>query len=62
MSLTLSVVCPIYNEERYIAKCIDTILGQDFSHNDWEILFVDGMSTDRTREIVREYSAKYSIA
>lgn len=61
MSLTLSVVCPIYNEERYIAKCIDTILGQDFSHNDWEILFVDGMSTDRTREIVREYSAKYSF-
>lgn len=61
MSLTLSVVCPIYNEEKYIAKCIDSILEQDFPHDDWEILFVDGMSTDKTRDIISSYSAKYSF-
>lgn len=59
MSLTLSVVCPIYNEEKYIAKCIDSILKQDFPKNDLEILFVDGMSSDKTREIVENYSKKY---
>ncbi len=57
--LTLSVVCPIYNEEKYIGQCIHSILEQDFPHNDMEILFVDGMSTDKTRDIVREYSGKY---
>lgn len=55
----LSVICPIYNEEKYIAKCIDSILAQDYPKDDLEVIFVDGMSSDRTREIVAEYSAKY---
>lgn len=55
----LSVICPIYNEEKYIAKCIDSILAQDYPKDDLEVIFVDGMSTDRTREIVAEYTAKY---
>ena len=57
--MTLSVVCPIYNEEKYIAQFLDSILKQDFSQNDMEILLVDGMSTDRTRDIVAEYIAQY---
>lgn len=52
----LSVVCPIYNEERYIGSCIESILSQDYPKADLEVLFVDGMSTDRTREIVGEYA------
>lgn len=55
----LSVICPIYNEEKYIAKCIDSILAQDYPNDDLEIIFADGMSTDRTREIVAEYASKY---
>lgn len=55
----LSVICPIYNEEKYIVGCIESILQQDYPRNDLEVLFVDGMSTDRTREIVTEYTSKY---
>lgn len=55
----LSVVVPIYNEEKYIAQCIDSILSQDYPKDNLEILFVDGRSTDNTREIVNEYSFKY---
>lgn len=55
----LSVVVPIYNEEKYIAQCIDSILSQDYPKDDLEILFVDGMSTDKTREIVKVYIKKY---
>ena len=55
----LSVICPIYNEEKYIAKCIESILEQDYPKENLEVIFVDGMSTDRTREIVSEYSEKY---
>lgn len=51
----LSVICPIYNEEKYIGKCIESIMQQDYPKNDLEVLFVDGMSTDKTRIIVEEY-------
>ena len=57
----LSVVCPIYNEEKYIAKCINSLLQQDYPKDDLEILFVDGMSKDNTRSIVLKFSAKYSF-
>lgn len=55
----ISVICPIYNEEKYIAKCIDSIFAQDYSHDDMEVLLVDGMSNDKTREIVNNYISKY---
>ena len=55
----LTVICPILNEEKYIAKCIDSILEQDYPKDDLEILFVDGMSRDKTREIVAELATKY---
>lgn len=55
----LSVICPIYNEEKYIAKCIDSMLEQDYPKEDLEIILVDGMSTDKTRSIVEEYTSKY---
>ncbi len=51
----LSVICPIYNEEKYIARCIESIMAQDYPKDDLEVLFVDGMSTDRTREIIASY-------
>ncbi|MBE6311000.1 MAG: glycosyltransferase family 2 protein [Bacteroidales bacterium] len=57
----LSIVCPIYNEEKYIAKCIDSILAQDFPKDNLEVIFVDGMSNDKTREIVKEYISKFSF-
>lgn len=55
----LSVICPIYNEEKYIRPCIDSILLQDYPCDDMEVFFVDGMSTDRTRKIVAEYTMRY---
>ena len=54
----LSVICPIYNEEKYVAKCLDSIQGQDYPQDDLEVLFVDGMSADRTREIIQSYQAQ----
>lgn len=51
----LSVICPIYNEEKYIARCIESIMAQDYPKGDLEVLFVDGMSKDRTREIIASY-------
>lgn len=57
--MTLSVICPIYNEEKYIAQFLDSLLNQDYPNNDLEILLVDGMSKDNTRGIVSDYTSKY---
>ena len=57
--MTLSVICPIYNEERYIRGCIESVLAQDFPHDDLEVIFADGMSTDGTRDIVASYAAAH---
>lgn len=54
----ISVICPIYNEEKYIGRCIESIMQQDYPKEDMEVLFVDGMSKDRTREIIASYQSK----
>ena len=55
----VSVVMPVYNEERYIGKCIESLLEQDYPKEQMEWIFVDGMSQDRTVEILKEYQAQY---
>lgn len=54
----LSVICPIYNEEKYIANFLDSLLQQDYPKDELEILLVDGMSRDKTREIIATYIEK----
>ena len=57
--ITVSIICPIYNEERFIEACIRSILAQDLPSQQWELLLVDGMSTDRTRDIIAPYLKQY---
>ena len=59
MTKTVSVVLPVHNEEKYISRCLDSILAQDFPCDQLEIWVVDGMSDDGTREILRRYAEKY---
>lgn len=55
----ISVVMPVYNEEKYIENCIDSLLLQDYPQESTEWIFVDGMSSDRTRELIGAYIEKY---
>lgn len=55
----LSVICPVYNEVKYIDVCIRSILLQDYPKARLEVLFVDGMSRDGTRSIIQDYAKKY---
>lgn len=55
---TISVVVPMRNEERHIGECLESILRQDYPPAKVEILVVDGMSEDRSREIVCDFASK----
>lgn len=49
------------NEHRFIAHCLDSILANDYPRSRLEILVIDGMSTDDSREIVQSYSDTHSF-
>lgn len=57
----VSIVVPCRNEEKYIEKCLDSILGNDYLKDKLEILVVDGFSTDKTKEIAKEFTQRYSF-
>lgn len=52
----VSVLTPAYNAEKYIAESIESILSQTFA--DFEFIIIDDCSTDKTWDIIQEYSYK----
>ena len=58
MNPKISVIIPVYNVEKYLAECIESILNQTF--NDIEILIIDDCSTDNSYKIMEEYAKKDS--
>ena len=50
---------PIYNEEKYISDCINSLLEQDYPKENMEWIFVDGGSNDKTIETIRLFQQKY---
>ena len=55
----VSVVVPVRNEEKFIGKCVESLLNGTYPKDKLEILVVDGMSEDETRKIVERYERKY---
>ena len=56
----LSFIIPVYNVEKYVAECLDSLLDQDIPQEDYEILCINDGSTDGSLAILREYEAKYA--
>lgn len=60
MNEFISIVMPLYNEEKYIHNCIESLLEQDYPKENMEWIFVDGCSTDATKKILNEFRKKYT--
>ncbi len=54
----VSIIIPMYNAEKYIGDCLDSILAQTFT--DFEVIIVDDVSTDNSRDIVKTYLPKFN--
>ncbi len=57
----VSVIIPCYNEERFIGKVLENLLAQ-YDLERFEVVIVDGMSEDRTREVVNQFISEHNSA
>ena len=55
----VSVVLPIRNEGRFIRRCLESVVAQDYPADRMEIIVADGMSTDDTREIALSFKSVF---
>ena len=53
----ISIIIPVYNANKYLVKCIESILAQSFQK--FEIILIDNGSTDGSTKICDAYAAKY---
>ena len=54
----VSIIVVTKNEEKHIAECLDSLVAQDFPKANYEIIVIDGGSTDRTPKICQNYPVK----
>ena len=55
--IKISIIIPVYNAEKYLKKCIDSVINQNVESK--EIILVNDGSIDNSQEIIDEYVAKY---
>lgn len=58
--MQLSVIIPVYNVEKYVARAIESVLQNGFDANRYEIIVVDDESPDNSLAIVNQYVQKYA--
>ena len=58
--MKLSIIIPVYNSEKYINNCLESLLAQEMLANEYEIIIVNDGSTDSSGLIVRNYTERHS--
>ncbi len=54
----ISIIIPVYNEEKRLGDCLQSLVGQDYPREKMEILVIDDNSTDKTTAIARAFGAR----
>ena len=58
MAPKISLIVPVFNVEKYVSKCLDSLVAQTLK--DIEIICVDDCSTDNSLQIIEKYASKDS--
>ncbi len=58
--MKLSIIVPVFNVEKHLRKCLDSLLDQDINKSEYEILIINDGSTDGSLDIAEEYVARFS--
>ena len=57
--MILSIIVPVYNVEKYLERCIESLIHQDIEPSDYEIIMVNDGSTDHSGIIAEQLTSKY---
>lgn len=57
--MKLSIIVPVYNTERFLRKCLDSLVNQTM--DDYEIIIVNDSTPDHSQAIIEEYAARYDF-
>ena len=60
MKTLLSIIVPVYNAEKWLRRCVDSLLTQDLLPGDYEIILVDDGSKDGSPQICDEYAVAHT--
>lgn len=58
--MLLSFIIPVYNAEKYIERCVESVYHQGLNINDFEVLVVNDGSTDNTSVLLNRMKVSYS--
>ena len=58
--MLLSIIVPIYNQEKYLSRCLDSIYNQGLREEDFELLLINDGSTDNSLAIMQSYADQHS--
>jgi|GEM_PF-2533171 len=57
--IRLSIILPVYNVEKYIAECLESVYNQDISESEYEVICVNDRSPDRSRDVILDFKKKH---
>ncbi len=55
----LTIITPVYNTAKYLSDCLESLLDQGMSYEEYEVILINDGSTDNSKEILDQYAAKY---
>lgn len=59
--MKISIIIPVYNSEKYLSKCLDSLLDQTFNIKECEIIIINDGSTDNSEKIIKKYQKQLNI-
>lgn len=59
MNNKISIIVPVYNVEKYLRKCLESLVNQDYDN--YEVLVINDGSPDNSKAIIEEYASKYDV-
>lgn len=57
--IKVSIIVPVYNSERYLNDCFDSIIRQDLKQEEFEVIVINDGSTDNSLAIINEYRSRF---
>ena len=58
--MKLSIIIPIYNSEKYIIRCLDSVYNENILENEFEVICIDDFSKDNSVTLIKTYSLSHS--